>query len=205
MGTLRYFQSIGLILGALIIGAFLGRMPAAPPVDSFQFLTAYSSPSPTPSPTPKPIIIELPQTLTIPKIGVHTNVEYVAHDQNGRMDVPQNFMNVGWYRLGAKVGEKGSAVLAGHLDTQTGAPAIFYNLNQLVEGDEVIVTGQDGTELKYKVVGSKIYDISNAPLEEIFAQEDKERLNLITCDGIWDVNIRNYTKRLVVFTELVKG
>ncbi len=39
-------------------------------------------------------------------------------------------------------------------------------------------------------------------MEEIFGASKIARLNLITCDGVWDKKTLSYDKRLVVFTEL---
>ncbi|OGE26601.1 hypothetical protein A3C26_04335 [Candidatus Daviesbacteria bacterium RIFCSPHIGHO2_02_FULL_39_12] len=129
-------------------------------------------------------------------------MEPVGEDAGGKMDVPKLVENVGWYNLGYKAGEKGSAVIAGHFDTVNGAPAVFYYLSQLTKGDEVIVTDKNGKNYIFKVEKSVSYPVDQAPLEEIFAVNDKPRLNLITCFGTWDAGSKNYTNRLVVYTEL---
>lgn len=43
---------------------------------------------------------------------------------------------------------------------------------------------------------------SHQMLEEVFAKTDGKYLNLITCEGVFDRASRNYSDRLVVFTEL---
>lgn len=160
-----------------------------------------AAPSPTPRPIPQEQIAE-PQNLSIPKINVSAAVESVGQDSEGKMDVPKDVFNVGWYSLGTKPGEKGSAVMAGHLDTVTGAPAVFYYINQLIAGDIVIVTDKNGKDLTFEVTNVQSYQYDQAPLQEIFASNDKPRLNLITCAGAWNVGNRNYSNRLVVYTEL---
>ncbi len=142
-----------------------------------------------------------PQTLVIPKIGVEAQVESVAEDESGRMDVPKEVYNVGWYSLGFKPGENGNAVLAGHFDTQTGAPAVFYYLGNLAVGDEVIVRDKTGKKLSFTVTKKVSYPFDQVPLDEIFGESDKPGLNLITCAGTWDVGSRNYSNRTVVYTE----
>jgi nanoRNase/pAp phosphatase (c-di-AMP/oligoRNAs hydrolase)/sortase (surface protein transpeptidase) len=145
--------------------------------------------------------ISLPKKLEIPKLKVSANIENVGLTADNNMDIPKNDWNVGWFNLGPKPGETGSAVIAGHLDGQTGKPAIFWNLNQLQNGDYIFIIGDDGSKRRFRVIGLEQYDTKNAPLEKIFGAQDGAYLNLITCDGIWDKQEHNYDKRLVVFTK----
>lgn len=144
-----------------------------------------------------------PQTLLIPKLGVNAAVEPVGEDSIGRMDVPKRVDDVGWYNLGYKPGEKGSAVIDGHFDTITGAPAVFYYIGNLTPGDQVIVIDKNGKNLTFEVTSVQSYPFDQLPLQEVFASNDKPRLNLITCTGTWNVGSRNYSNRLVVYTELI--
>src|SRR5689334_11364195 len=75
-----------------------------------------------------------PKKLIIPGINVNANVEYVGLDSRRYMDVPKKAENVGWYDLGPRPGEIGSSVFAGHLDDESGAPAVFWNLKKLSPG-----------------------------------------------------------------------
>lgn len=143
-----------------------------------------------------------PITLRIPKFGISAMVESVGMDKKGRMDVPKKDENVAWYNLGFKPGSLGSAVIAGHFDTVTGAPAVFYNLNKLTPGDQIIVTSSSGKDLIFKVTDKQLYPDASFPLQKVFNTTDKPRLNLITCDGVWNRATQNYSQRLVVFTEL---
>lgn len=166
---------------------------------------AVSSPTNTPATSVKKVEIQQyaqPQTLTIPKINLQAAVEAVGEDNLGRMDVPEKVDDVGWYKLGYKPGEKGSAVMDGHLDTATGAPAAFYYIDQLAVGDQVIVTDKNGKNFNFEVTRVQSYPFDQLPLQEVFASNDKPRLNLITCAGTWNSGSRNYSNRLVIYTEL---
>lgn len=143
-----------------------------------------------------------PKNISIPKINVNAAVESVGEDSSGKMDVPKGVFNAGWYNLGYKPGEKGSAVMAGHLDTVTGAPAVFYNIDKLQAGDKVIITDRSGKNLTFEVTDVQTYPFDKVPLQEVFGSNDKPRLNLITCTGVWNTGSRNYSNRLVVYTEL---
>jgi sortase A len=148
--------------------------------------------------------IALPQTLRIPKINVTANVEEVGLDAQGRMDVPKDADNVGWYKLGYKPGQKGNAVLAGHYDKETGDPAVFWDISKLEPGDKIIVADVQGKEYTFELKKMVKYPYNDFPIKEVFGDADKPMLNLITCQGTWDSTSNNYSHRIVVFAELVE-
>lgn len=151
------------------------------------------------TPTPKPSI---PDKLHIPKLGIDARVESVAMDKAGAMDVPKGAMNVAWYNLGAKPGEKGSAVIAGHLDSKTGAPEVFWDLDKLSKGDEIEIIDAKGKTYTFAVTDQKTFEFDKVPLQDIFANTNGTFLNLITCEGTFDKSNKNYSKRLVVYSQL---
>jgi LPXTG-site transpeptidase (sortase) family protein len=144
----------------------------------------------------------MPERLVIPKLDIDAPVESVGQDSQGRMDIPKADEDVGWYNMGYKPGENGSAVMAGHFDTKTGAPAVFYNINKLAPGDTLKVVGTNGETLTYIVTRAEAYAFDKVPLTSIFATKGKAQLNLITCDGVWSAGAHNYSQRLVVYSEL---
>ena len=148
--------------------------------------------------------VTLPQKLIIPKLGIAAAVEYVGMDEKGNMDVPRNDNNVAWYELGFKPGAAGNSVMAGHLDTRTGAPAIFYQLDSLEKGDRIQIIGTDGSTKEFVVTHKQTYPYNAFPLVEVFGTSDKPRLNLITCEGRYNSSERNYSHRTVVYSELTQ-
>lgn len=144
----------------------------------------------------------IPQTLSIPSLNITADVESVGMDSQGRMDVPKNDFNVAWYNLGFKPGAQGSSVIDGHFDRSTGASAVFYNLGNIKSGAEIIVRDRTGQDLTFVVTKKAYYPFDSFPLEEVFNTTDKPRLNLITCDGVYDTSTHNYSQRLVVYSEL---
>ncbi len=148
---------------------------------------------------------ELPVRLLIPAINVDANIQHVGLDTEGtgEMEVPSNFTDVGWYQLGVLPGMKGSAVIAGHYNGKETPQAVFYDLEKLSIGDEVVVMSEAQIEEIFQVVKIETYDY-DAPTEDVFISNDgKKRLNLITCGGQWLPNEQVYNKRTVVFTELL--
>lgn len=141
----------------------------------------------------------LPIFLTIPTINIQANIQDLGINSNGEMDIPNNIIDVGWFKFGSRPGEKGSAVIAGHFDGENGK-GVFANLNKLKEGDKLYIKDNNGTSFVFVVRESHIYDPGY--VEEVFNLNDSSHLNLITCDGVWDENKKSYSKRLVVFADL---
>ncbi|WP_215144232.1 class F sortase [Exiguobacterium qingdaonense] len=141
-----------------------------------------------------------PVQIQIPKIDVDTAVEQVGVLENGQMGVPKDENQVGWFEPGVTPGSKGNAVIAGHVDSKTG-PAIFYQLDQLTKGDDVLIRDEAGNTLRFRVTKTERYDTKTAPIEEIFGATSNRNLNLITCSGTFGDG--GYDERFVVYTELV--
>ncbi len=200
--------------------------PAPPPATGTAVATptAVGSSTPTPRPTPTtpprpgtptiarqiprrplptaapPSRLGAPVRVQIPAIGVDAAVEEVGLTPDGAMDVPKAYANTAWYTLGPRPGEPGNAVIAGHVDSQTG-PAVFWELRQLAPGDAIIVVGDDAVERTFVVTAVEVYPRTEAPLRRIFGPTPGAHLNLITCDGVFDQQRREYDKNLVVYAD----
>ncbi|MBM7581059.1 class F sortase [Jeotgalibacillus terrae] len=143
----------------------------------------------------------IPEHLEIPSIGLSAPVEKVGLTETGAMAVTDSFETTGWYEKGYKPGSQGNAVIGGHVDSYEGA-AVFYDLQYLSIGDEVIVKDAEGQSLTFVVTEMVEYPWDAAPIEEIFGFTTDRSLNLITCTGDYDRDSNNYNQRLVVYTEL---
>ena len=140
-----------------------------------------------------------PTRLKIPSINVNTIIEYVGLTPDGAMDVPKSPHNVGWFKLGPRPGENGSAVIAGHYGFKKGS--VFDNLHKLGKGDKLYVQDEKGAITTFVVREILKYDSKADALDVFDSSDGKAHLNLITCEGIWDKVSKNYSKRLVIFTD----
>ena len=191
------------------------RSTALPPTATFPpspvppTATPTLTPRPTatvpPTPTSDPFAAAgRPVRLEVPAIGVDAYVEEVGLTADRAMDVPQEWQNAGWYNRGYRPGEPGNSVIAGHLDTTSGGPAVFWDLAQLLPGDEIHVGYENGDRYTFIVqeTGEFNYNAEGEVIDRIFGDSPTEDLNLITCQGTWDRSSRTYDKRLVVFSSL---
>ncbi|HET7628490.1 MAG TPA: class F sortase [Bacillales bacterium] len=116
------------------------------------------------------------------------------------MGTPKKWENVAWYKLGAKPGEKGSAVFAGHVDSKSG-PAVFFNLKDLKKGD--LVKNEKGVTLIFQVYDKHAYPRNDAPLQRIFGYTSVQVIRLITCTGNFNYEAHTHKKRLTVSAVLL--
>jgi LPXTG-site transpeptidase (sortase) family protein len=132
---------------------------------------------------------------------VNAAIEQVTVATDGSMDIPKLPMDVAWYKLGPRPGEKGSAVIDGHVDWENGAKAIFLDLHNLKPGDKIEVQDTQGVTIPFVVRTSQTYD-PNADDSGVFVSNDgKAHLNLITCSGVWNNVAKGYSQRLVIFAD----
>lgn len=159
----------------------------------------------TPAPPTAPVAADTTRyvyRIAIPKLGVNAGVLALGTNAKGEMSAPSTLYQTSWYNKGAKPGQKGTAVIAGHY----GAPnqvGVFRNLPQLKAGDTVNVTAGDKT-YTYQVYKVATLSQNNADLQEIFNKRDGSYLNLITCFGAWNAATFSYNQRTVVYTKLVQ-
>ena len=139
----------------------------------------------------------LPARLRIPSLGVNAAVEPVGKKADGSMGTPKDFDDVSWYSPGAKPGEAGSAVFAGHVNNGLLKSGVFEHLSLIQKGDYVLVDDASGRSKIYKVYSVETYE-PNAPTDALFATTGQEQLVLITCDGAWVPKAKTFDKRLVV-------
>lgn len=145
-----------------------------------------------------------PVNLKISSINLNVPVLSVGADVDGTQLVPDDNGTVSWWKYGAKPGEVGSAVLAGHYKIDDGSPGVFYRLNEVKIGEMVSVTDEHGVEQQFRVVDRKIFPVPEFPTIDIYENSDSESLNLVTCTGEYISETNNYTHRLVIYTEKVE-
>ena len=147
-----------------------------------------------------------PVRLIIPAIAINAPVEEVGTQANADLGTPtQNpWQGVGWYSLGPQPGERGSAVIDGHLDRPGGFPAVFWHLRDVHVGDEVLIKNSSGKTLRFQVTRIELYAPQDAPIQDIFGNWGGRYLNLITCAGDWIPSQHQTNLRLVVYTSLSK-
>ncbi|MFF3262831.1 class F sortase [Streptomyces sp. NPDC002932] len=198
---------LGMLLIYNSVGSPADDKPPAPPA-------AAAPAAPVPSPAsasaapktaaPGPSLPRSePKRLRIPAIAVDAPFTPLSIGSSGRLDAPPpNDKNLaGWFKDGVTPGERGAAIVAGHVDTTTG-PAIFLQLRFLQPGATVDITRTDGTVATFKVDTVETFSKAKFPDKRVYADTPDAQLRLITCGGNYDKTVRDYEDNVVVFAHL---
>ncbi|MET7295046.1 class F sortase [Streptomyces griseoloalbus] len=145
-----------------------------------------------------------PTRLLIPAIDVDAPFTDLAINGKGQLEAPpaHNTNLVGWYAKGVSPGERGTSIIAGHVDTAT-SPAVFARLSELKKGDRLRVLREDGSKATFVVDETESFDKDDFPDARVYADTSDAQVRLITCAGDYDRAAQDYTENLVVFAHLV--
>ncbi|MET9898412.1 class F sortase [Streptomyces sp. NPDC006446] len=152
-------------------------------------------------PALKPLGNARPQRVDIPSMGVQAPVVARGLDRRGGIDPPPYEQPgvVGWYAAGAKPGAAGTALMVGHVDTET-RPAVFYKLSAVKPGDTVSVVRDDGTVAEFTVDDVQVLARDHFDARQAYGERQSGRaeLRLITCGGTFDRTSGSYTANVIV-------
>ena len=143
-----------------------------------------------------------PVSLSVPAIGVRTDLIRLGQQTDGTVEVPADPDRAGWFDLGPPPGAHGSSVILGHVDSTSG-PAVFYRLKELRPGDRVVVRLDDGTTARFRVHSIETYANADFPAQKVYGRQGRSQLNLVTCGGAYDSSRGGYQSNVVVNARLV--
>jgi len=158
-------------------------------------------PGPVGQPPPRPTSLRTtPTAIVSDKAQIDAEIE-ALQIVDGVMQDPTGPWVVSWYEQTAQLGEPGNVVMAGHVDYWGVGPSVFYNVTDLVEGDEIRVTGGDASIHTYGVewiqtVG--IEDLTSGRIAEFVSPTPGQALTLITCGGEFDYVSGEYLSRTAI-------
>ncbi|CAN00149.1 class F sortase [Clavibacter michiganensis] len=210
----RRARRAAVLAGALIPLAVLagcapadpGPAPAAPPAAATAAPSAPPTTAPSDPPTSAPTVVQglgaVPTRVAIPAIDLDQPLIDLGIAADGRMEVPVDFDDVGWFTGGGRPGGRGPTVIAAHVDSRVG-PAAFGRLAELGVGDEVSVQDVDGGSTRYVVTEVADFPKADFPTARVFGAQATDQLRLITCGGIFDRSVGHYEDNRVVFAEPV--
>ena len=194
----------------VIVGGTAGLLltrhptPALRPVAAgVAALPAPTGPIVAPPQSAPPAPVASPVSLTIPLIGVKTNLITLGLAKGGTMQVPSSTTVAGWYTGSPRPGSIGSAIIVGHIDSETG-PGVFYRLSELRRGDDVFVKRADGTTAEFRVTSIQTYLKDQFPTGKVYGPTPDAELRLITCGGAFDSATRHYLSNIVVYATEVR-
>lgn len=203
----------------LSLGALVGGQDAQPPVEEARGAAAASRPAPAPprsAPAEPPAVARssaaqsaapgrapsarsaAPRRVRIAAAGLDVPVAPVGVAKNEQMRLPANPGVLGWYRFGPAPGAgTGSAVLAGHVDSERYGVGPLADLGVVAPGDRVRVRLASGRWAAYRVDSIERFDRRALP-DAVFGRAGPERLRIVTCTGAYLPDAGGYQENLVV-------
>jgi hypothetical protein len=138
-----------------------------------------------------------PVRVSIPALDVEGPVLPAGVNVENELDVPPDAGTLVWYRHGPSPGERGSAVIAGHLNWR-GVRGLFADLAETPIGAEIAVGYDDGSERSFVVQSVELVPKPEVSVNGVFARGGTRVLRLVTCGGEFDDAVRSYRSNVVV-------
>ncbi|MFF9623267.1 class F sortase [Streptomyces griseosporeus] len=154
--------------------------------------------------TPAPLPFSVVDRVRIPAIQVDAPVMPVGLDADGWVGAPppEDPNLAGWFTGAVSPGEKGTAVIVGHVDNKQG-PAVFYGLGALKKGNRIEVGRQDGKTAVFEIYGIEVFAKNDFPGDRVYASKGAPELRVITCGGGFSKQ-NGYDGNVVVFARLAE-
>ncbi|MFF3323943.1 class F sortase [Streptomyces sp. NPDC002889] len=152
----------------------------------------------------EPMSYAPPARVRIPSLKVDAPIVDVGLDQDGWVEAPppENTNLAGWYQNGISPGQRGTAVIVGHVDNQAG-PAVFYGLGSLQQGQQIEVPRVDGRVAVFEIYGIEVFSKHDFPGVRVYSDTGQPELRVITCGGGYS-QASGYDGNVVVFARMVK-
>jgi len=189
------------------VGFLIGGLRSKPEADPIHDHTSASAAGAQPGvmPAGRPVAVSassIPVALRIPAMGVSSSLSQLGLNADKSPQVPTQYQEPGWYKLGPAPGMMGSAVILGHVDDKKG-PAVFYKLATLKAGDKVDVSLANGAVAHFAVKSVETFLKAKFPSDKVYASHGVKALQLVTCGGVFDKATGHYLSNIVAFTTLV--
>jgi hypothetical protein len=180
----------------------------SPPATSDRGRTA---PDPAGLPHTGPVLVRsTPVSITIPAIGVHSQLLDLGINPNGTIQVPPlndtpATNEAAWFRYSPTPGELGASVIEGHIDSVYQGPSVFFRLASLRPGDAVDVTLADRVVAVFQVDGVRQFAKAGFPTSVLYGDPGYAALRLVTCGGAFDSTTHSYLSSIVVSAHLMSS
>lgn len=152
---------------------------------------------------PAPSDLTPPTRIQISALEIDAQVITLDMGPDMILPIPDNGRVVAWYSYGARLGEGGNAVLAGHVDWNHEL-AVFWRLREARPGQTVTLYGVAGQAYDYKIEWVRDYPEAAAEgIAELRPGGEATTITLVTCTGRFDAATRSYLDRRMVRATLV--
>ncbi|MER8043471.1 class F sortase [Streptomyces sp. NPDC094032] len=153
---------------------------------------------------PGPLPASAPVRVRVPSVRIDAPVARVGLDADGWIEAPapDRPALTGWFTGAVTPGERGTAVVVGHVDTPEGR-GVFYDLGAVAKGRSVEIARADGRTAVFTVYGTEAVPRDGFPAARVYGSTGRPELRLITCGGPYERD-GGYTANVVVSARLTE-
>ena len=147
-----------------------------------------------------------PVSVSAPEIGLDSELLHLGLRDDGALEVPSGDPGTpaAWYIHSPTPGERGPAVMLGHVSAYGNNDGVFRRLSELEPGGVVSVEREDGTTAVFEVDRVEEYGKDDFPTDEVYGNTERPELRMITCDG-YNPWTRTFEDNRVVYAHLVEA
>jgi hypothetical protein len=171
-----------------------------------------AAPAPPAARAPARLAAERGFRVIVPSIGADAPVvpEGASGAGGGALDIPSDIHVAGWWdgvwrspsgtvrEKVAAPGQPGVALLAGHIDSATAGPGVFYRLAQARPGATVTVIDARQKVTRWTV--TRIQTVSKSALPaDLFVNKGKPQLALVSCGGPYDSTTGHFLDNVIAW------
>jgi len=178
-------------------------------VTAREVITETAAPSTPPTPlaaaTATVMGASVPISIDIPSVGKQSKLISLGLRNDGTLEVPPGEPGApaAWFNGSPTPGERGPAVVYGHVNATDGGAGVFARLRSLAKGDTIKITRRDGTVAVFAADHGEQYSKSAFPTEKVYGNTEDAELRLITCDG-YDAKTGEFDDNYVVYARLIR-
>ncbi|UWX85648.1 class F sortase [Arthrobacter sp. zg-Y1110] len=164
---------------------------------------ASSQPAAPQADAPPVLSPSAPVSLSIPATGTESRLLHLGLREDGSLEVPPEPPGspASWYTGSPTPGERGPAVLLGHVNATGGGEGVFAGLRNLSPGDRLEIAREDGSTAVFSVDRGEQYGKDEFPTLAVYGNTAGAELRLITCDG-FDPATGTFDDNYVVYASL---
>jgi hypothetical protein len=146
--------------------------------------------------------------LLVPSARIKASIVRVGLAPGNAFGAPDNPEVIGWWESGPAPGQVGNVLLDGHrdysdLDDNLGT-GVCWALPNTGVGDAILIRDDAASVYYvYEVIETVAVPWNDADAVSYLQSTDDARLTLITCEGSFDTDASNYSKRRIVVAVLM--
>jgi hypothetical protein len=154
--------------------------PAPPPAQQAPVLAPFTAAGPDTYTGPAGIPGLPPDTLSIPGVDLTMGLVDEGQDKSGYLVVPESSKAARYTGAAPVCADKGSSLLAGHVNFPDGSLAPMASLVRVSKGMPLYVSDKAGVTCRYKI--TSLESLAKTSLADIVDADGPPTLRVITCD-----------------------